>query len=99
VFNHGIFAYRVPCAFAKHYGVIHYDCVCLRGDKLDKKIRKIYSSYKRNDFLKALKRKNALKQVEKNQMGRLEPNSKLHTVFLTDPNGLAQRFPASSKKV
>jgi hypothetical protein len=39
--------------------------VCLRGDSLDKKIRKIFSGYKRTDFAKALKRKNALKQVEK----------------------------------
>ncbi|MDE7430588.1 MAG: hypothetical protein K2N34_01505 [Lachnospiraceae bacterium] len=48
----------------KHDGLYHYEeCVCLRGESLDKKIRKIIPGSKREDVIKDLLDKNALKTV------------------------------------
>lgn len=49
----------------KHDGLYYYDgCVCLRGESLDKKIRKIIPNAKREDIIKNLRDKNALKLVQ-----------------------------------
>lgn len=51
----------------KHDGLIHYNCLCLRGENLDKKISKIFPGFKHDDVIKALLDKDALKLVaEKN---------------------------------
>jgi len=45
----------------KHDGLIYYDCLCLRGGRLDKKLGKIIPDYERADCIKSLKDKRALK--------------------------------------
>ncbi|MCM1124238.1 MAG: hypothetical protein NC416_16775 [Eubacterium sp.] len=50
-----------------HDGLIYYECLCLRRDKLEKKLHKISTDIKINDVIKELVDKNALKRVkEKN---------------------------------
>ncbi len=46
----------------KYDGIIHYDCLCLRGESLDNKIRNIFSNYERKDAINALIAKGALKR-------------------------------------
>ncbi len=43
----------------KHDGLIHYNCLCLRRESLEKRIRKIYPHANINDVVKALRTKNA----------------------------------------
>jgi Protein of avirulence locus involved in temperature-dependent protein secretion len=48
----------------KHDGLIYYNCLCLRREGLDSKIRKILPGVQLNDVIQALLSKNALKLVE-----------------------------------
>lgn len=51
----------------KHDGIIHYNCLCLRGENLDKKISKIFPGFNHNELIDTLIANNALKRVkEKN---------------------------------
>lgn len=47
----------------KHDGLIYYECLCFRGEKLDKRIRKKTRSFKHNDMINELLAKDALKLV------------------------------------
>ena len=47
----------------KHDGIIHYDCLCLRRENLEKKIRKVFRGVRINDVIKALLSQDALKLV------------------------------------
>lgn len=48
----------------KHDGLIYYDCLCLRGKRLEQKLRSVCSSFSRADCINDLLSKNALKIVE-----------------------------------
>lgn len=48
----------------KYDGLFHYDCLCLRGESLDKKIEKNFPAFKHNDVIEELLNKNALKLVK-----------------------------------
>lgn len=47
----------------KHDGLIYYGCLCLRGEKLDKKIRKIFREVNSKDIINELLAQNSLKLV------------------------------------
>lgn len=48
----------------KHDGLIYYDCLCLRGKRLEQKLRDVEPSSRLEDCVSALLNKNALKLVE-----------------------------------
>lgn len=48
----------------KHDGLIYYDCLCLRRESLDKRIRKIVRDANINQVVKELKAQGALKLVQ-----------------------------------
>lgn len=48
----------------KHDGLIYYDCLCLRGKRLEQKLREVEPSSRLEDCVSALLSKNALKLVE-----------------------------------
>ncbi len=48
----------------KHEGLICYECLCLRGKSLERKIKNINSSLRLDDCIKELLAKNVLKLVE-----------------------------------
>ncbi len=48
----------------KHDGLIYYGCLCLRREKLEKRLHKISPDIKINDVIKELVDKNALKRVD-----------------------------------
>jgi hypothetical protein len=45
----------------KHDGLLHYDCLCLRRERLEKRIRKIIREANINDIVKTLRAQGALK--------------------------------------
>ena len=49
----------------KHDGLFHYGCLCLRGERLDKKIRKAVSGYEHKNMVNQLLSRNALKLVKR----------------------------------
>lgn len=53
-------------AFQKdeHDGLIYYDCLCLRGKKLEKRLHKIAPDIAINDVIRELKKRKALKLVK-----------------------------------
>lgn len=61
----------------KHDGLIYYECLCLRGEKLDKRIRKEFRAFNHNDVINDLLAHDALKLV-----------TKKHTVQIRQLNGL-----------
>lgn len=61
----------------KHDGLIYYECLCLRGEKLDKRIRKEFRGFNHNDVINDLLAHDALKLV-----------AKKHTVQIRQLNGL-----------
>lgn len=48
----------------KHEGMIHYDCLCLRGKYLERKLKNIHSSLQLDDCIEELLAKNVLKLLE-----------------------------------
>ena len=48
----------------KHDGVIHYECLCLRGSRLEQKIKNIDVNFNLGDCIKDLLAQNALRRVE-----------------------------------
>lgn len=61
----------------KHDGLIYYDCLCLRGKKLDKRIRKEVRGFSHNDMINDLLTHDALKLV-----------AKKNTIQISSLNGL-----------
>jgi len=49
----------------KHDGLIYYECLCLRRDKLEKKLHKISTDININEVIHELADKNALKRMDK----------------------------------
>lgn len=48
----------------KHDGLIHYDCLCLRGKSLDRELRRRGYQFDRDKVIRGLLEKNALKLVK-----------------------------------
>ena len=70
----------------KHDGVIHYECLCLRRESLEKRIRKIFHGARINDVINALLAQGALKLVEKKNSvqisGLPKPRPRLYCIWL-----------------
>lgn len=61
----------------KHDGLIYYECLCLRGERLDKRIRKEIRGFSHNDVINYLLEHDALKLV-----------AKKHTIQISHLKGL-----------
>lgn len=67
----------------KHDGLIHYDCLCLRGKSLDRKIRKIIPSFKHDDVIREFLDKKALKQVKEKYTVQIE-GKRFYAIYLDE---------------
>ncbi len=60
----------------KHDGLIYYECLCLRREKLEKRLRKIYPDIKINDVINGLVDKKALKLVSEKRTVKISTLNK-----------------------
>jgi hypothetical protein len=60
----------------KHDGLIYYECLCLRREKLEKRLRKIYPEIEINDVINGLVEKKALKLVREKRTVKISTLNK-----------------------